>query len=218
MSKLYFGICPFGSIADVFINLLAGWSDEWVQPCTPDINPNGYPIHRVHQPYVLDLTNNNPMMFRNIDWTHRLQDIQDVLDKNDGKKVWIGTFDPSQEKIIKDNFENATTIGISYGSDLRAKVLDNAVSYYDISNIEDVTLRRNAFLEKYQSEKVKWDNRVPISFTPSADVLFDLNWLYDPSNVIAFIESIDGKRNQQQLSYYYKWLAKENKEYIYESI
>lgn len=208
MSKLYFGICPYGSLVDVFINLLAGWSHDWVQPCTPDINSNGYPIHRIHQPYVLELTNNNPMMFRNIDWSSRLQDIQNVLDSSEGKNVWIGNFNPSQEKIIKDHFENATTIGISYGKDMREKVLENVVGYYGISDIEDETLRHSAFIEKYQYEKAKWDKLVPISFNPSADISFDLKDLYDPSKVIAFIESIDGKRNELQLSYYYEWLAK----------
>jgi hypothetical protein len=209
MSKLYFGICPYGSLVDVFINLLAGWSDNWLQPCAPDINRNGYPIHRVHEPYVLQLTNNKPLTFRDIDWRGRMSEIEDVLRNANNKDVWIGTFDPSQAELIKNYFDdNATIVGISYGADQREVVLNNAICYYDLSDIDDPVLRQPMYLQKYKADKAKWDARIPKEFIPDAEILFDIKDFFNPEIFIAQVEAFNGKRNEKQLAYYYDWFYK----------
>lgn len=216
MNKLYFGVCPYGTIADVFINSLAGWNDSWLQPCTPDINPTGHLIHRVHQPYVLELTNNNPMSWRDIDWSNRLHEIEKLLDSTD-KKVWIGTFRPEQSKIIKNYFqERATTIGISYYPKYRDLILENIVTYYGVNNIDDKEKQWVEFQKKYYLNKNKFDKMVPISFDPDAEHIIDLEAFFNPLDYIRFLEHIDGPRNEKQLDYYFTWLYR-TKERLNES-
>lgn len=205
MSKLYFGVVPYGTLADVFINTLAGWNQDWLQPCTPHITKTGHLIHKEHQPYVLNLTNNNPMSFRDIDWTDRLQDIETVLEN--GKNVWIGSFHSKQARIIKKHFgDDVTTVGISYKPQTRYIVLENVVSYYGVSDIENTQEQRIAFNAKYYSNKDKWDKQVPISFDPDTDVSVPLESFFEPDNFISSLEQLDGPRNEKQLEYYFTWL------------
>jgi hypothetical protein len=216
MSRLYFGICPYGTIADVFINTLAGWSNEWLQPCTPTINPIGHLIHNEHQPYVLSLTNNNPMTFRDIDWTNRLGDIESLLDNTD-KKVWIGNFHSKQARIIKKHFgEDVTTVGLSYNPRSRDLILENVLTYYGISNItskEEYNVEMNV---RYYSDKEKWDKKVPYNFDPDTDVSIDVSTFLTPDNYISELEQLDGPRNAKQLEYYFTWLYR-TKERLNES-
>ena len=218
MSQLYFGICPFGSTVDVFINLLAGWHDEWLQPCAPDINKNGYPIHRVHEEYVLKLSNNDPLTFRDIDYTNRMDEIEEVLNNNIDKKVWIGTFNPKQALLIKEHFQDrSTTVAVTYDETTYPLVLRNVVGYLDLCDIDDPTEREEAFKEKYKSRQERWDFLVPKQFIPTGDVTFNLGDLYNYDKAISFMEELDGPRTTAQLSYYTDWLNK-NKEIYNESI
>jgi hypothetical protein len=206
MNKLYFGVCPYGTIADVFINTLAGWSDKWLQPCTPDINSTGHLIHNKHQQYVIDLSNNNPMSFRDIDWTTRLTDIEKVLDKAGDKNVWIGSFNPDQAALIKNYFqERATTIGITYTPTHRDIILENVVTYYGVNSIENKERQWIEFQKKYFLNKNKFDYMVPISFEPTADHTIDIADFFNPENYIRFLEYLDGPRNEDQLDYYFTW-------------
>lgn len=217
MSKLYFGVCPYGTIADVFINTLAGWSEDWVQPCTPEITATGHLIHCNHEQYVLDLTDNKPMTFRDIDWTDRLGDIEALLNGVGDRKVWIGNFKSKQARIIKKHFgDDVTTVGIHYGSASRNIILENVVSYYDVSNITDRKDQLIAYKTKYYSEKEKWDKLVPVTFSPETDVSIDIETFFRPDNYITEIEIIDGTRNKKQLEYYFTWLVR-TKERLNES-
>lgn len=216
MSRLYFGICPYGTIADVFINTLAGWSNDWLQPCTPAINPRGHLIHSEHQPYVLSLTNNNPMSFRDIDWTDRLGDIESLLDSTD-KKVWIGNFHSKQARIIKKHFgDDVTTVGLSYNPRSRDLILENVLTYYGISGAaskEEYNVEMNV---RYYSDKEKWDKKVPYNFDPDTDVSIDVSTFLTPDNYISELEQLDGPRNAKQLEYYFTWLYR-TKERLNES-
>lgn len=218
MSRLYFGICPFGSTVDVFINLLAGWHSEWLQPCTPDINDNGYPIHKVHEPYVVKLSNNDTPTFRNLDYTNRMDDIEEVLNNNIGKKVWIGNFDPNQAKLVKDHFQDRVKIvAITYDETIYPLVFRNVIGYYDLCDIADPIELENAIQEKYKAHKERYDFLVPKEFKPTGDIVFDLADLYDYNKAISFMEELDGKRTAKQISYYTDWLNK-NKELYNENI
>lgn len=218
MAQLYFGICPFGSTVDVFINLLAGWNDNWLQPCAPDINANGYPIHRVHEDYVLKLSKNDPLTFRDIDYTNRMDEIEEVLNNNIDKKVWIGTFNPEQAALVKEHFKDrATTVAVTYDETIYPLVLRNVVGYLDLCEINDPQEREAAFQEKYKARQERWDYLVPKQFKPTADVVFNLGDLYDFNIATKFIEDLDGKRTDAQLSYYTDWLEK-NKETYNENI
>jgi hypothetical protein len=216
MSKLYFGVCPYGTIADVFINTLAGWSSEWLQPCTPDITDVGHLVHNKHQDYVLSLSNNQPMTFRDQDYTDRLDEIENVLEQAGDKKVWIGSFHSKQARLIKKHFgEDATTVGISYGPSTHKVVLDTVLGYY-----VDYTTPRHYYVEtmsKYYADKSTWDKLVPINFTPDTDISIDVEQFFSPDNYLQAIEAIDGKRNREQLAYYFEWLYK-TKERLHESI
>lgn len=206
MSRLFFGVVPFGSLADVFINNLAGWSDEWLQPCTPEITEAGHPIHKHHQQYVLDLTNNDPMTFRDIDWTDRLNDIEQLLESTD-KKIWIGSFHSKQGRVIKKHFgDDVTTVGISYDPRMRFLILDNVINYYGISDIKDKMQAKIAYNVKYYSQLERWKKIVPTSFTPDTDININVDSFLEPSNYIKLLEDIDGPRNEKQLEYYFTWL------------
>lgn len=208
MSKLYFGVCPYGTVCDVFINTLAGWSDEWVQPCTPDITNTGHLIHNNHEQYVLDLTNNNPMQFRNIDWTDRLSDIEAVLSNAGDKKVWIGNFSSKQARLIKKHFgSDATTVGITYTPNTRDLVLENVITYYSRLSTETDKEKYNVgYNVRYQMNKDKWEKMVPYSFQLDTDFSIDLIDFLKPDNYIDAVEQIDGLRNEKQLEYYFTWL------------
>jgi hypothetical protein len=208
MSKLYFGVCPYGTVCDVFINTLAGWSDEWVQPCTPDITNTGHLIHNNHEQYVLDLTNNNPMQFRNIDWTDRLSDIEAVLSNAGDKKVWIGNFSSKQARLIKKHFgSDATTVGITYTPNTRDLVLENVITYYSGLSTETDKEKYNVGMNvRYQMNKDKWEKMVPYSFQLDTDFSIDLADFLKPDNYIDAVEQIDGLRNEKQLEYYFTWL------------
>lgn len=209
MSKLYFGVCPYGTICDVFINTLAGWSDQWLQPCTPNITSTGHLVHESHEQYVLNLTNNNPMSFRDIDWSSRLDEIELLLDNTKNRNVWIGNFHSKQARIIKKHFGNdAVTIGISYKPNMRKLVLENVVMYYHLHNEKNKIEYHIDYNTRYYLEKEKWDKIVPYSFNPDTDYSIDLIDFLNPDNYISFIESLDGKRNEQQLKYYFTWLAR----------
>lgn len=216
MSKLYFGVCPYGTVCDVFINTLAGWSDSWLQPCTPAINPKGHLIHNEHQPYVLSLTNNNPMTFRDIDWTDRLNDIEELL-KNNDKKVWIGNFRSKQARIVKKHFgDDVITVGLSYNPRSRDLILENVLTYYGISgttNKEEYNVEMNV---RYYSNKEKWDKMVPFNFEPDTDISIDISSFLNPDDYLNNIEKIDGPRNEKQLNYYFTWLYR-TKERLNES-
>lgn len=206
MSRLYFGICPYGTIADVFINTLAGWSNRWLQPCTPTINTKGHLIHNQHQTYVLSLTNNNPMTFRDIDWTDRLSDIESLLNTAD-KKVWIGNFHSKQARIIKKHFgDDVTTIGLSYTPQSRALILENVLTYYGISSITDKEKYNVEMNVRYYSDREKWDKKVPYNFDPDTDISIDVSTFLTPDNYINTLEQLDGPRNTKQLEYYFTWL------------
>ena len=209
MSKLYFGICPYGTICDVFINTLAGWSDDWVQPCTPDITSTGHLIHNNHEQYVLDFTDNNPMTFRDIDWTNRLGEIESLLEKSD-KKVWIGNFKSKQARIIKKHFgDYAKTVGITYKPVMRNLLLENVITYYSgLTNETDMEKYNIGFNTRYYTNREKWDKLVPVNFTPEADYSIDIADFFNPDNYIGSIELLDGPRNEKQLEYYFKWLIR----------
>lgn len=216
MSRLYFGICPYGTIADVFINTLAGWSNGWLQPCTPTINTKGHLIHNQHQTYVLSLTNNNPMTFRDIDWTDRLDDIESLLDSTD-KKVWIGNFHSKQARIIKKHFgDDVTTIGLSYTPQSRALILENVLTYYGISSVTDKEKYNVEMNVRYYSDREKWDKKVPYNFDPDTDISIDVSTFLTPDNYINQLEQLDGPRNTKQLEYYFTWLHR-TKERLNES-
>lgn len=205
MSKLYFGVCPYGTIADVFINTLAGWSDEWLQPCTPAISTSGHLIHDKHQDYVLTLSNNQPMSFRDIDYTNRLNDIEKILETTDKKKVWIGNFSSKQARIIKKHFgDDVTTLGLGYKANMHSIILDTILGYYeqDISK-EEYFVRTQS---KYYADKTMFDKLVPVNFSPDCDVDIDLGILFNPDNLITQLEILDGPRNKKQLEYYFTWL------------
>ena len=205
MSKLYFGICPYGTIADVFINSLAGWSDNWLQPCTPEITDNGHLVHNKHQDYVLKLSNNQPMSFRDIDYTDRLRDIEKVLDTADNKKVWIGNFSSKQARLVKKHFgDDVTTIGLGYKANMQSIILDTILGYYeqDVSK-EEYFVRTQS---KYYADKAMFDKLVPINFSPDCDVDIDISILFNPDNFITQLEILDGPRNKKQLEYYFTWL------------
>jgi hypothetical protein len=217
MSKLYFGVCPYGTIADVFINTLAGWSEDWVQPCTPEINATGHLIHRNHEQYVLDLTDNKPMTFRDIDWTDRLGDIEALLNGVGDRKVWIGNFHNKQAQVIKKHFgDNVTTVGLSYNPRSRDLILENVLTYYGISSAtskEEYNVKMNV---RYYSDKEKWDKKVPYNFEPDTDVSIDVSTFFTPNNYISELEQLDGPRNAKQLEYYFTWLYR-TKERVNES-
>lgn len=219
MSKLFFGIVPKGTICDVFINTLVNWSNDWLPACTADITPTGHLIFSRHEQYVMDLSQNNPLSFRDIDYKNRLDDIEKVLDKADGKKVWIGNFHNNQAQIIKNHFGNeVTTVGITYTTQYRHLVLENVLSYYNLSKITDKQKYKIALGVKYYSDKQKWDREVPNSFTNlDTDISIDVADFFDPDNYIKKIEDIDGQRNEKQLDYYFTWLYK-TKERINENI
>lgn len=215
MSKLYFGICPYGTIADVFINSLAGWSDNWLQPCTPEITDNGHLVHNKHQDYVLKLSNNQPMSFRDIDYTDRLRDIEKVLDTADNKKVWIGNFSSKQARLVKKHFgDDVTTIGLGYKANMQSIILDTILGYYeqDVSK-EEYFVRTQS---KYYADKAMFDKLVPINFSPDCDVDIDISILFNPDNFIKQLEILDGARNKKQLEYYFTWLYR-TKERLNES-
>lgn len=206
MSRLYFGICPYGTIADVFINTLAGWSDDWLQPCTPDITDNGHLVHRVHQQYVKELTNDNPMSFRDIDWSDRLDDLEKLLESTD-KKVWVGNFNSKQARIVKKHFgDDVTTVGIDYEPRMRFLILENVISYYGVSEITDKLNAKIAYNVKYYSQIDRWNKLVPPRFSPDTDVTINVDSFLEPSNYIKLLEDIDGPRNEKQLEYYFTWL------------
>lgn len=208
MSSLYFGVCPYGTVCDVFINTLAGWSDSWVQPCTPDISPTGHLIHANHEQYVLDLTNNNPMQFRDIDWTKRLQDIEKVLENSDDKKVWIGNFSSKQGRLVKKHFgDDVTTVGITYNPNMRDLILENVITYYSgLLNEADKEKYNVGYNIRYHMNKEKWEKMVPYSFHPDTDFSIDLMDFLKPDNYIDAVEQLDGPRNERQLEYYFTWL------------
>lgn len=216
MSKLYFGVCPYGTICDVFINTLAGWSNRWIQPCAPDISPNGHLIHNTHEQYVLDLTDNNPMSFRDIDWSDRLNDIEALLESAGNRKVWIGNFRSKQARIVKKHFGNdVTTVGISYKPNMRNLVLENVVTYNGLHSFDKQQYWID-YQTRYYADKDKWDKLVPFNFDPDTDCSIELNDFFNPDNYISFMESMDDKRNEQQLKYYFTWLAR-TKERLNES-
>lgn len=208
MSKLYFGVCPYGTVCDVFINTLAGWSNKWVQPCTPDITNTGHLIHNNHEQYVLDLTNNNPMQFRDIDWTNRLLDIETVLKNAGDKKVWIGNFSSKQARLIKKHFkDDVTTVGITYDPKTRNLVLENIITYYsELSNETDKEKYRIAYNTRYYANRKKWDDMVPYSLQPDTDFSIDLGDFFNPDSYIDILNQLDGPRNEKQLEYYFTWL------------
>lgn len=217
MSKLYFGVCPYGTICDVFINTLAGWNEHWLQPCTPDITSTGHLVHCNHEQYVLDLTKNNPMTFRDIDWTDRLGDIEALLDGVGDRKVWIGNFKSKQARIIKKHFgDDVTTIGISYKPSMRDLILENVVTYSVLANEKNKEKYWIDYNTRYYVNSEKWDKAVPHSFEPDTDFSINIADFFNPDNYISFIESLDGKRNEQQLKYYFTWLYR-TKERLNES-
>jgi hypothetical protein len=186
MSKLYFGICPYGSLCDVFINTLAGWSDEWIQPCTPNIRKDGQPIHEKHERYVISLSGGKPMTFRDIDWPNRLDDLEYLVTEQE-KKVWVGSFHPHHAKKVKRYFgDMCTTVGISFEPITRHKVIDNLIACNPDKDYEPL---------------------VPAHFRPTnVDVTVPLESFYIPNEYIKHVEDIDGFRNMKQLDYYYTWL------------
>lgn len=195
---LYFGLCPYGTICDVFINTLAGWSDVWLQPCTPDILKNGTLKHRVHEDYVLKFSHGNPLKFRNINWIKRLYELDNFL-KDQTKKVWIGNFDPNQLNIVKDFFEdNVKTVAIQYEEDQRNLILEDAENLY----------RAHFNKEPDVFSKKMIEQLIPKSLTPPADYVINISDFYNADKFISFIQSIDGPRNKAQLDYYYSWLNK----------
>lgn len=207
MSKLYFGICPYGTICDVFINTLAGWSERWIQPCTPDITAIGHLVHRNHEQYVLDLTDNNPMTFRDIDWTDRLGDIEVILEGAGNRNVWIGNFRSKQARIIKKHFgDDAVTVGISYKPTMRDLILENVITYSNLTNETNKEKYWVDYNTRYYLNQEKWDNLVPFNFEPATDISIDISSFFTPDNFIQQIESIDGLRNEKQLEYYFTWL------------
>lgn len=217
MSKLYFGVCPYGTICDVFINTLAGWSDRWVQPCIPDISPNGHLIHNTHEQYVLDLTNNNPMSFRDIDWTDRLGDIEVLLEGAGDRKLWIGNFHYTQAKIIKNHFGNdVTTVGIGYDPSMRNLILENIVTYYGLVDNTDKEKYWVDYQKRYYADKDKWDKLAPYTFKFDTDFSIDVSTFFTPDNYISELEQLDGPRNAKQLEYYFTWLYR-TKERLNES-
>jgi len=205
MSKLYFGVCPYGTIADAFIASLAGWSDNWLQPCIPDISPEGHLIHNKHEDYVLTLSKNQPMAFRDIDYTNRMNDIENVLKNANGKNVWIGNFSSKQARLVKNHFnDDVVTIGLNYKANMHSIILDTILGYYeqDISK-EEYFVRTQS---KYYADKAMFDKLVPVTFSPDCDVDIDLGILFNPDNFITQLEILDGPRNKKQLEYYFTWL------------
>jgi hypothetical protein len=218
MSKLFFGIVPRGTICDVFINTLVNWNENWLPACMANITSTGHLLFSNHEQYVLDLTQNNPLSFRDIDYTNRLNDIENLLSSVNGRKVWIGNFHNKQAHIIKQHFGNeVTTIGISYKKNMRELILENVVTYY--SALPNELDRQKYWIEyktRYYKDKNKWDNYVPDSFNPDTDISIDIADFFDPNNYIKAVENIDGPRNEQQLQYYFTWLFR-TKERMYES-
>lgn len=186
MGKLYFGVCPYGSLCDVIINTLAGWSDDWVQPCAPTIRDDGQPIHEHHEQYVIDLTRGNPMVFRDLDWTDRMLDLR--LLTGQCKNVWVGTFHQAQADLVKREMgDDVVTVGISFEPETRPKVIENLIACNPNKDYEPL---------------------VPQEFKPVADILIPLEAMYDPFELEPLLDAIDGPRNDAQSSYYFNWYLK----------
>lgn len=214
MSKLYFGVCPYGTICDVLVATLAGWSKHWLQPCIPEITSSGHLIHKHHSDYVINLSDNNPMSFRDIDWSDKLTRLELLLQSTD-KKIWVGTFHPNQISIVKNYFGNeVTTVGVQYNVQTRYLILENVLTYYQLHDIKNTDKYNLEIENKYFADQDNWDLLVPPVFDPKADIIFHVEDFLVPTNFINQLVDFDGDRNKDQLLYYDTWLTRTKKRLV----
>lgn len=208
MAQLYFGLFPDGTVADVFVNSLVNWNDNWHPTCKPDLTSDGFLVHNTNVSYVNDFTNGKPLTFRHIDWSNRLAELEDFLTTTD-KKVWIGSYIPEQMEIIKNHFQgDVTTVALNYDNELQSFLLEMTVPYYNLDEIKDFTDEAKFIFtwNKYNSNQAVWNERVPPELNIHADINVRIEDFFHPPRFIKIMDEIDGPRNIDQMDYYLRWL------------
>ena len=194
---IFVGTVPRGTICDVFIVTLAGFSNRWIKPCTPELAESGTLVHQKHEPYVLEFSNNFPLRFRDVDWSNHLTRLLELHNKN----IWIGTHHIEQQQLIKNNLGSIVkTVAINYSESEYDLVCDNWATHLILNKNFNKSIDE---LEKQKSKLLK-NNNIPKYINNTADYTFSILDLYNKS-IINKIEEIDGIRNKDQIDYYNKW-------------
>jgi len=212
MGQIYFVTAPTGTLCDSLITTLAGWNTRFIQPCVPLILDNGTLHFNQEQDaeYVSDIAEGDLLNFREIDWSNNLNRLEKLLQSTD-KNIIIGSYDISQQNIVKEKFQNTVTIGIDYTEKERNIVLMDLIKVNQFLNegldinISKKELNIIAHKEMLNKKRI-WDTHVPKSFSTNSEYIIHAWDLYQPNKLIEFIEKIDGPRNEKQIDFYVKWL------------
>lgn len=209
MAQVYFIACPTGTICDTFNATLAGWNENFIQPCIPVTLDNGVNFFTKDEDYVVKFSDNDPVNFREVDWTSKINDLKHFLNAVN-KNVIIGSYRPEQLEIIQKNIPT-TSICISYTQQQFEFVVKDIIKIDAImKNKKFLSLSRkeiNEYAENiYNKNKAFFNRTFPDSFSVKADYDINIEDFYVRHKFLKFIENIDGKRNQKQIDFYDKWL------------
>lgn len=194
MGELHVGLVPRGTIGDVYICTLASFSDEWITPCTPTITEDGTLIHDKNEPYVIELSKNDPLGFRDINWKQRWPSLHSILSRTD-LKIWIGCYSLDQLLYLKEMFPDCKTHSIVYREEHKKTIAENLYKVADHFHLlhPDITI---SFLI----------DQLEVNDYQDADHVIDFDDIYS-TNLVDIIEQFDGPRNEQQKQYHKNWLA-----------
>lgn len=209
MAQVYFIACPTGTICDTFNATLAGWNENFIQPCIPVTLDNGVNFFTKDEDYVVKFSDNDPVNFREVDWTSKINDLKHFLNAVN-KNVIIGSYRPEQLEIIHKNIPT-TSICISYTQQQFKFVVKDIIKIDAImKNKKFLSLSRkeiNEYAENiYNKNKAFFNRTIPDSFSVKADYDINIEDFYVRHKFLKFIENIDGKRNKKQIDFYDKWL------------
>jgi len=209
MAQVYFIACPIGTICDTLNATLAGWNENFIQPCIPDTLDNGVNFFTKDEDYVVKFSDNDPVNFREVDWSNKIHDLKHFL-KKVNKNIIIGSYKPEQLKIIKENIPTVS-IGINYTQQQFKLVVSDVIKIDAITKNKKLANLSKKEIDDYAEQeyiknKVFFNRIIPDSFYVKADYNINIEDFYNKHNFIKFIEKIDGKRNKKQIDFYNKWL------------
>lgn len=206
-----------------FVNLLQFCfflsREDIYQPCYPKIlykhltvDPGGFALH---------FAPDNPCVnFRNIDWTTKLAEFDEVLAQTTDKIV-LGCNDIEQVNLLKNHFgDNCYTISCSYSYD----DYDSFLSYITNSHIvkqstgqlkltdHDIAIRNDKNINLFDYYKQSFDQQKILQNSMSYDTDYSvvLTDYFDKNKFFQHVTNIGGNNSIEAVNYYDSWYSMQN--------
>jgi len=192
--------------------------DSIFHPCKFTLTQNGM-IELLPGDFVRSYTNNLKQNFRRIDWSMQINELKDSIDlaAQQNQFVAIGTYLDDQLTILKNNFDFATTIDISYNSNEEYNILLKSLAKQHIHllkndllpkepiDIELLQTKSNFELIKEYANAFDKLNLIKKLEYSTCDYTIPLTSLFDKDSLVSVFANFKIDLSTEALAFYDLW-------------